>query len=123
MDRKNISEFELYLEEQITACKQRSKQFIADDRMDEGNFEKVRGNVYEIFKTILSVAERVCGEDNLAKRRFFLQKAEQIPMSWIDSREKAEQHGDVEKMHIESIKLDTIREIKAMCMQIWEETT
>lgn len=115
--------FESYLDEQIAACKQRSRLLAEDDRMDEGNFEKVRTNVYEIFKTILSVAERVCGKDDLAKKRFFLQKAEQIPMSWTTSYEKAKQNGDARKMHIESIKLDTIQEIKDMCMQVWEETT
>lgn len=115
--------FELYLDEQIAACKQRNKLFVADDRMDEGNFEKIRANVYEIFKTILSAAEQACGKDALAKKHFFLQKAEQIPMNWMTSYEKAKQHGDVEKMHIERIKLDTIQEIKDMCIQIWEETT
>ncbi|MBD5480164.1 MAG: hypothetical protein HDR14_12895 [Lachnospiraceae bacterium] len=115
--------FESYLDEQIAACKQRSKLLAEDERMDEGKFEKIRANVYEIFKTILSVAERVCGKDDLAKRDFFLQKAEQIPTSWAASYEKARQNGDIEKMHIESIKLDTIQEIKDMCMQIWEETT
>lgn len=115
--------FECCLDEQIAACKHRSELLAADDRMDEGNFEKVRANVYEIFKTILSVAERICGEDDLAKRRFFIQKAEQIPANWITSYEEAKQHGDIERMHLESIKLDTIREIKGMCMQIWEETT
>ncbi|MBD5149168.1 MAG: hypothetical protein HDT18_02040 [Oscillibacter sp.] len=115
--------FEAYLDEQIAACKQRGKLLAEDDRMDEGNFEKIRANVYEIFKTILSVAERVCGKDDSARRGFFLQKAEQIPASWAASHEKAKQNGDVEKMHIESIKLDTIQEIKRMCMQIWEETT
>ena len=114
--------FEAYLDEQIAACKQRSKLLAEDDRTDEGNFEKVRANVYEIFKTILSVAERVCGSDDSAKRAFFLQKAEQIPAGWRASYEKAKQNGNIEKMHIESIKLDTIQEIKDMCMQIWEET-
>lgn len=115
--------FESYFDEQITACQQRSKMLAEDDRMDEGNFEKIRTNVYEIFKTILSAAERVCEKDELAKRAFFLQKAEQIPTSWRASYETAKQNGDVRKMHIESIKLDTIQEIKDMCMQIWEETT
>ncbi|MBD5483552.1 MAG: hypothetical protein HDR15_13695 [Lachnospiraceae bacterium] len=114
--------FESYLDAQIAACKQRSKLLAGDERRDEGNDEKIRANIYEIFKTILSVAERVCGEDDLEKKRFFLQKAEQIPTSWVTSYEKAKQHGDVEKMHIESIKLDTVREIKDMCMQIWEDT-
>ena len=115
--------FESYLDEQIAACKQRSKLLAEDERMDEGKFEKVRANIYEIFKTILSVAERVCGKDDLAKKSFFLQKAEQIPTSWTASYEKARQNGDTEKMYIESIKLDTIQEIKDMCMQIWEGTT
>lgn len=115
--------FQSYLDEHITACIQRSEQLAGDDRRDEGNFEKIRANVYEIFKTILSVAERVCGKDDLAKKRFFLQKAEQIPADWRSSYEKARQNGDIEKMHIENIKLETIREIKDMCIQIWEETT
>lgn len=115
--------FAAYLDEQMTACEQHSKLLTADDRRDESNFEKVRGNIYEIFKTILSAAEKVCGEDDSARRHFFLEKAEQIPTNWTASYEKARQQGDVEKMHVESIKLETIREIKEMCMQIWEETT
>ena len=120
--KEQRQKFESYLDEQIAACRQRGKLLAADDRQDEGNFEKVRANVYEIFKTILSVSERLCGKDESAKRDFFLQKIEQIPASWTASSEKAKQNGDVAKMHIESIKLDTIQEIKGMCMQIWEET-
>lgn len=122
MDERR-QKFELYLDEKIAACKQRTKLLTEDNRVDEGNFEKVRANVYEIFRTILSVAERTCGKDDLAKRRFFLQKAEQIPTGWKTSYEDAKQHGDIKKMHIEDIKLATVQEIKDMCMQIWEETT
>lgn len=71
-------------------------------------------------KTILSVAERIHGEDDPAKMGFFMQKAEQIPASWAASYEKAKQHGDLEKMQIERIKLDTIREIREMYRKIWE---
>ena len=35
----------------------------------------------------------------------------------------ARQHEDDEKMHLESIKLDTVREIKDMCMRLWGEST
>lgn len=115
--------FESYLEEQAVACHRRGKLLVEEDRVDEGNFEKVRANVYEIFKTILSVAEKVCGEDDEAKKHFFLEKAEQIPASWVASYEAAKQNGDAEKMHIESLKLDIIREIRDMCVQIWGETT
>lgn len=66
--------FALYLEEQIAACKERGRLLAADARMDEGNFEKIRANVYEIFKTILSAAERVCGKDDLARGVFSYKK-------------------------------------------------
>lgn len=116
--KEQQQKFELYLDEQIAACKQRGKMLTADDRMDERNFEKIRENVYEIFKTILSVAEKACGEDDLAKKHFFLQKAEQTLINWSASYEKAKQHEDVEKMRIESIKLDTIQKIKSRYTQI-----
>lgn len=111
---------ERYLERQIAACRQRSKLLAADGRRDEGNFEKIRANVYEIFKTILSAAEQAGEQDASARKQFFLQKVRQIPASWTASYETARQHGDVEQMHIEGIKLDAVREIKDMCLQIWE---
>lgn len=111
---------ERYLESRIAACRQRGKLLAADGRGDEGNFERIRANVYEIFQTILSAAERACEQDASARKRFFLQKLRQIPASWTASYEAARQHGDVERMHIESIKLDAVREIKDMCLQIWE---
>lgn len=113
--------FQCWLEEQIAACRQRGRLLAEDDRTDEANFEKIRANIYGIFKTILSVAERMWGDDERAKRDFFSQKAQQIPAGWEDSYEKAKQNGDPAKMHIERIKLDTIGEIREMCAQIWGE--
>ena len=114
--------FESYLEEQIAACNLRGALLTADGRPDEGNFEKIRANIYEIFKTILPVSEKVHEKDDSAKKDFFLQKTGQIPKDWADSYEKARQHGDDKKMHIERIKLDTAREIKDTYLKIWEET-
>ncbi len=45
-----------YFDEQIAACAARSQALLADDRTDESNFEKIRANVYDIFRTMLSVA-------------------------------------------------------------------
>lgn len=114
--------FVSYLDGRIAACKQRGKQLTEDDRADEGNLEKIRANVYDIFKTVLSVAGRVCGGDGSAERDFFLQKTEEIPAGWKASYEKARQNGDARKMHIEGIKLDTVREIRDRYLQIREET-
>ena len=114
--------FESYLDEQMMACRRHSGVLAKEGRIDEGNFETIRANIYEIFRTIFSVAVRTCGNNDFAQRDFFLQKAEQIPTSWMVSYKKAEQNGDAKKMHIESIKLDTAQKIKDMFMQIWEET-
>ena len=113
--------FESYLNEQEMACRRYSGVLAKEGRIDEGNFETIRANIYEIFRTIFSVAERTCGNDEFAERDFFLQKAEQIPANWMASYKKAEQNGDAKKMHIEGIKLDTVQKIKDMFMQIWEE--
>lgn len=110
-----------WFEDQITVCNEHQQSLLADDRSDEATFEKIKANVYDIFRTILSVANNTCRGDANEVKNFFLLKAEQIPASWIASHEKAKQHGDIEKMQIESLKLDTIREIRAKFIEIWEE--
>ena len=117
---KKKTKLTAYLEEQIAASEERRALLVADDRLDEGNFEKIRANIYDIFKTILAIADKTCGEDDAAMRRFFQQKLEEIPGNWNAAYERAKQHEDVEKMHIESIKLDVTREVKEMFAQIWE---
>ena len=109
-----------YFEEQITLCYQRRDTLLADDRGDEADFERIKANVFDIFRTILSVAFKSCKGDSDAIRKFFLIKTEQIPTNWAASYVKAKQHDDVEKMQIESIKLDTLQGIKEMFVKIWE---
>lgn len=121
-DRARQQAFARYLADQIAACQRRGRALTADDRVDEGRFEKIRANVYEIFQTVLGVAERVGGEDDAARRRFFWQKARQIPQSWQEALQKARQQGDDEKTQIESIKLEAIHEIQEMCRHLWGGT-
>ena len=45
-----------WFEERIALCAQRRQALLADDRGDEATFEKVRANVYDIFRTVLSAA-------------------------------------------------------------------
>lgn len=120
MIEQKMSKLNSYFEEQIAMCDQRNKELIADDRTDEANFEKVKANVYDIFRTILSVAVKTSKGDPDAVRHFFVQKTEQIPSSWVTAYEKAKQHNDAVKMRLEQIKLDTIGEIKENFAKIWE---
>lgn len=119
IDQK-VSKLNTYFDRQISLCQQRNKALLVDDRMDEADFEKIRANVYDIFRTILSVAAQSAKNEPEKIRQIFALKTEQIPSNWSMAYEKAKQHDDAVKMKIEQIKLDTIREIKTAFIQIWE---
>lgn len=109
-----------WLDDQIAACQARQKSLLSDDRGDEAVFEKVRTNVYDICRTLLAVAARTC--EGEAAGRFFLLKTGQIRESWAAARDKAMRHEDAEKLLIENIKLDTLREIESQFSNIEERT-
>lgn len=117
-----VSTLNRYFEEQIAICGQRNKKLLADERTDEAAFEKVKANVYDIFRTILSVAVKTCKGDADAVQRFFVQKTDQIPSNWATAYDKAKQHHDTVKMQLEQIKLDTVGQIKETFAKIWEGT-
>lgn len=120
MMEQKVSKLNRYFDEQITMCGQRERELSADDRRDEATFEKIRANVYDIFRTILSVAVKTCKGDPEAAGQFFVRKTEQIPANWAAAYEQARQHDDAVKTQIERVKLDTIEEIKQVFAQIWE---
>lgn len=104
-----------YFDLEIVACNARRDALLADSRADEADFEKIRANVFDIFKTILKVAEKTPDV-----RAFFETKAEEIPTNWQESYDKAKMHGDELKMHNECIKIDAITEIRAEFLRVWE---
>lgn len=118
---QTISQLNNWFEAQIALCRRRERALQADDRADEAAFEKVRANVYDIFRTILAVAART-GGDAEAVRSFFMQRLQTIPSAWAAAYEKAEQHHDPIRMQIEKIKLDTVDAIKARFACVWGET-
>lgn len=120
MIEQRSSKLNSYFDKKILSCEQRNKKLLADDRADEADFEKIRANVYDIFRTIFSVAVEKSQGDAEAVKRFFLSKIEQIPSNWVIAYHKARQHDDAARMKIEQIKLDTVDEIKGMFATIWE---
>lgn len=121
MTEQKAAKLDRWFEERIAACGRRNQALLADERTDEAVFEKVRANVYDIFRTILSVAVKVCGGEEEAVRRFFVQRAEKIPADWAASYEKARRHDDAVRARIEQIKLDTVGEIREYFVGAWEE--
>lgn len=121
MTQQKLARLNSYFEKRVAECRQREKELLWDERRDEAELEKVRANVYDIFCTVLSAGVKACKGEDDEVRSFFEQKCEQIPSNWLASYEKARQHNDGVKMHIEQIKLDTVGEIKENFAKLWEE--
>ena len=118
MEQK-ITEMNNYFAERISLCEQRNQELLADERKDEAIFEKVKANIYDIFRTWLSVAVRIYSGNADGVKDFFVQRAEQIPASWAAAYEKAKEHGDTVRMQTEQVKLDVVREARAKFDEIW----
>lgn len=121
MIEQKISKLNGYFDKEISLCEQRSKNLLADDRADEAAHEKIKANVYDIFRTILSVAVKTGKGDPEAVSRFFFLKIQQIPSNWTTAYDQARQHDDTVKMQVEQIKLDTVSSIRETFTTIWEE--
>lgn len=118
---EKIKHMNQFFDNQIQLCRQQEKNLQEDDRRDEANFQKIKANVYDIFKTILTVAQKVGNGNSQSIKQFFWAKTEQIPASWKAAYEAAKLHDDTENMVIEMIKLDTIQEIRDEFLTCWEE--
>ena len=121
MIEQKISKLNSYFDKEISLCEQRSKNLLADDRADEAAHEKIKANVYGIFRTILSVAVKTGKGDPDAVRHFFFLKIQQIPSNRTTAYDQARQHDDTVKIQVEQIKLDTAARIRETFTTIWEE--
>lgn len=119
IDQK-VSEMNRWLDEKTAMCSKRNQELNEDGRADEAIFEKVKANIYDVFRTVLSVAVKTGNGDEDAVKDFFVQRAEQIPAGWAAALEKAREHNDIARMQTEQIKLDTIHEIRDEFARIWE---
>lgn len=121
MKEQIIERMNSYFEERIAECDRRGRELSEDGRGDETVFERIRANVYDIFRTVLAAADKACGGDEEKVCRFYIDRLEKIPSGWVTSYENAVKHDDAVKMQIESIKLDTVAEIREYFNKISEE--
>ena len=119
IDQK-ISKLNSWFEEKIAQCSKHNQELNEDGRTDEAIFEKVKANIYDVFRTVFSVAVKTGKGDAGAVKTFFIERAEQIPASWAAALEKAKEHNDTVRMQTEQIKLDTVQEIREKFTKIWE---
>ena len=112
MDNKNQSAFIDWLETQIRAGQAEAAALELDHRRDEAVFSKIRGNVFDIFRSVYSASPDTA---------FFLARLEQIPASWQTALEQARRHDDSGKAHIETIKLEAAAQIRQAFRSTQEE--
>ena len=120
MIEQKVNKLNGWFEEKIALCNRRNRELNKDERADEAIFEKIKANIYDVFRTVLSVAVKTGKEDADAVKTFFVQRAEQIPAGWAVALEKAREHNDTVRMQTEQIKLDTVQEIREKFSKIWE---
>jgi len=106
-----------YFEERITACQTEAAALRQDNREDEAVFQKIRMNVFDIFRTVYNAGEKASGGDRGKQLLFLCKRLEEIPVSWQASLESAHSHGNSEKAHIEQIKLDAVAEIRRKAVE------
>lgn len=121
MNETKQKQIHRYFQTAKAECQTQIAALQADDRFDEAVFVKIRLNVFDIFHSVFSVGERAAGEDEDKLASFFRDRLARIPSSWKTALEKAEQHENTEAAHIESIKLDVVRQIDEAFCRIWEE--
>ena len=109
-----------YFEERITHCQTAVAALNADNRADEAVFEKIRMNVFDIFRTVYTAGGKVSGGDKEKQLTFLRRRLEEIPSGWQAALEAAQSHGNSEKACIEQLKLDTVAEIRQKISE-WSE--
>lgn len=100
-----------WLTDKAAACEARRAALAADGRGDEAKFERIRVNVYDLFRTAAQAIHRA-QPDEAAAWRMFAQRLDDIPAAWQRSLDVAREHGDAEKAHIERVKLEAAEDIR-----------
>ncbi len=90
----------------------------AEDRIDDANLEKIRGNVYGIFVSVLQAAEKQ-SPDDVTRREFFERNLERIPSGWSQAQAAAARRGDTVRLVQENVKLAALDEVERAFYELW----
>ena len=94
-----MNEFIHWCDDRTRDCMARKATLHTDGREDEAAFMQIRANVYGIFRAVCAAMK-----GDLTQLQ---QKLTSIPAAWEAALSEAEAHGDVQRAHIERIKLET----------------
>lgn len=108
-----------WLDEKIDELAASERSLRADARDDEATLARIGGNVYDISRTVLGVAERQNPGNDRAAREFFLGRIERLRSEWSAAREEAAAHDDAQRAHVEDEKLRALAEVRAAADELW----
>ena len=97
-----------YIDDRIAEHNKIGEQYKADDRKDEADLEKIKANIYEIFRTLfLNDIKQLEGKDlgnnkDIGIYNEYLHRFDTIPTNWKVALDKAKEHGDITKQVIEN---------------------
>ena len=101
-----------YFEEKTAACQAVVAALNADNRADEAVFEKIRMNVFGIFRSVYNAGCQYCDGNTTKELDFLRERHQKLCADWKAAYENAILHDDSEKVHIEQIKLAAADEIR-----------
>lgn len=117
---------------ELTLMENQTKENIerlkSEDRSDEAVFERVKLNIYDIYRKMFEASQMKVqnqADDKQVETLFkaaFLHYFEVIPKNWFESLEEAKANDDFEKVHIEEVKIKTMEQIKTLFESLWEAT-
>jgi len=113
-----MEELRKALEAKVAEAAQSAAALTAEDRIDDANLEKIRGNVYGIFVSVLQAGEKQSSDD-ATRRMFFVRNLERIPSGWRIARQKAEERGDTVRLVQEDVKLAALDEVEQAYHKLW----
>ena len=113
-----MEELKKALEAKVAEAAQSAATLMAEDRIDDANLEKIRGNVYGIFVSVLQAAEKQ-SPDDVTRREFFERNLERIPSGWHTARDMAWKRGDTVRLVQEDVKLAALDEVEQAFRELW----
>ena len=111
----------LHLEKLAADSAAKAADLMAQDRIDDANLEKIRGNVYGIFVSVLQAAAKNANGEP-AQRELFEKNLERIPANWHVARDAAEKRGDAIRLAQEDVKLNALADVKDAYARLWGDT-
>ncbi|QNO15079.1 hypothetical protein HYG86_10040 [Alkalicella caledoniensis] len=111
--------------------KARAKDLLDEERQDEANFEKIKTNVYDIFEKMFNISYKniysAKNQANTDREKYqlleveFLKFLEKIPAPWKQKAIKDKEHGLIEDLIIEELKISTAEEIRDLFQHKYEK--